>query len=826
MRRARRQRVRRRLSSSTLGVRQGAAELRQEGRIFGTLAIEVLTGVFIAISLLVGIEALSTWLGRYYHLGSLFAPVSSSSYSTLVGAAVAALATFLALFFTTVGVIASTAYARVPGGVRDLFVRERTSTIYVRVVVLALVFGTALLAFPVVSARSFRGLTVVTFTALTLFSVFSLAILGRSLFNFFDPSTLSERLYPQFIRAVRSASASRRRVPDDVEQQNAHHRAATALIRYGELATLVSTRDVRDGRAPEILIYQLLTCWSANSGWKSSIPTNSEWFARTGSHPNWLTMDHNQLNMALQTRSGVAPTLSPDPLWVERRLSALISQLLPALTADGEWSRAISVLDTINTVLSRLGTRLQMDEAFLLLGVVTNYRLSLPATTGTAEDESLFRLALAERQVLGVTNLWLGLATPYENINPQSISENLDKAILRDTAPYSAGAPRELLVLLEEIAAGVAYEQRTETERITPAWWLHHLCARVMSKILTEAIASVVSLVEDSLVSPLVTDPPNDPEYNAVRIFDLLELLHKIGFHMQTVQAALSSLRSLRHAPSGDELWTDFTLPIDAVPRMERQLLPILGLAALQLPATSHDSSRPDLFGQAYRRLFDSTFRAVLNGEDDLARLLFPIVVDVASRARVRLSVDLSDQRVREQVIFGTEPLVDIMELSGYAILMTRVNGQGIADVVRETWNRVFDNNTSPDLANGLTAVLSTQENNYALTSGGLTRTGRQMELARLLRDGGIVSDFGSWGHNEQPAHNDPVVAVLAPDDMMGIHHDLADLFIVDYLANRPRPDGSLLTLTRGAERLRESIEHARRRTGVAGEGEGREDGR
>jgi hypothetical protein len=45
----------------------------------------------------------------------------------------------------------------------------------------------------------------------------------------------------------------------------------------------------------------------------------------------------------------------------------------------------------------------------------------------------------------------------------------------------------------------------------------------------------------------------------------------------------------------------------------------------------------------------------------------------------------------------------------------------------------------------------------------------------------------------------------------MGINHDLADLFIVEYLALRPDLAG--LDIPRGAEMLRESIEHQRRRT-------------
>ena len=98
----------------------------------------------------------------------------------------------------------------------------------------------------------------------------------------------------------------------------------------------------------------------------------------------------------------------------------------------------------------------------------------------------------------------------------------------------------------------------------------------------------------------------------------------------------------------------------------------------------------------------------------------------------------------------------------------------------------------------------------FALTSGGVGRTNRQMELTRILTAQGIVGQEHFWGEQYTEAHHDPIVATFAPDGLMGIHHGLADLFIVEYLALRPDLAG--LEIPRGAEMLRESIEHQRRR--------------
>jgi hypothetical protein len=811
---ARRQRARRTLSIAILGIRERSDQTKQGAKDLLALVASALTGVAAALLLVVVVEAIAALLNHFFHWGSLFRPVSSSSYETFVGAAVGAQATFLALFFTTVGVIASTAYARVPGEIRQLFVRERTSTIYVWNVVFALVVGITLLALPVVSGYQFRALVVVLFALLSLFSVLSLVILGRRLFNFFDPSALTERIYPEFVRAVRGASAAGEHVPDDVEQKAAHDRAARFLRRYEQLVTLIAAREIQDSTAPQKVAYQLLGCWRLNSALKSSIPAKSEWFHRTPSHPNWLTMEHNQLSTALETRTGIQPTLVPDPLWIERRFSSLVGALLPSLGTTNEWGRLISVIDAANELIFELAKRLQVEEAFLLLKTIGEYRRTVlvdaEGTTDISGDRKMFRLALAEREVLGFTSLWLGLARPFEFLNLENLTASFDTAVESLPNAYKAGAPRDLLSLFEDIASGIAFERKVEHERITPDWWVHHLCGRVYAATIKDAVCTFVDEVEATLVASLVAEVDSDPETTAVRIFDLLELLHKIEFHLQTVHAALDSLQTLRHEPSADELWPDAVLPDDKPRALEEQLLVKLGTAAVGLPSTPHDESTPDLFGQAYRRLFDATFHAIVEGRDEIARQLLPITIAIADRARQRLVHDLAGERMRQQAIFGTEPLVDMMELSGYALLMSLVSGAGIWPTVRAVWDSILDAGTAPELARQLTAVLTLQENVFALTSGGVGRTSRQMELTRILTARGIVGQAHLWGEPHTEPHHDPIVATFAPDGLMGIHHDLADLFLVEYLALRPDLAG--LEIPRGAEMLRESIEHQRRR--------------
>jgi hypothetical protein len=812
-----------RISRAWLTVRDRAAQVRQDGRVLTYLLRSVLAALVVTAVVVAALEAAAGALYHVLHWGNLFEPVTAESYSGFVGAAVGAEAVFLALFFTTVGVIAATTYAQVPAEIRSLFIRERTSLLYVWNVAVALLVGLTLLTMPVVTDREAHGITVLLFAVLTAFSVLSLVLLGLQMFNFFDLSTLSYPLPRRFVQAVKAASAARKEVPAEIQQQAAHDRAAEVLRQYRQLTDLIRGRGIPEANAPEWIARQLLVCWNAASDLKPTIPTKSKWFSLTAAHPNWLTMNHTQLNMALSTRAGVQPTLAPDPLWIEHLIADCVDRLLPTLSTKAEWQRAIRVVDEANDLILYLASRLQLEEARLLRQTVVTYvhvvagarGESVPGDDGSAadgEEWEVFSLAAADRETLAFTRFWLGLVGRFQQIDSQALMTSFDAAVATAQGPYQSGAPRALLTLFEDIAKGIEFERRTEHQRITPAWWVHHLAARTLTRTLVAAVRDFFEEVQTELIDPLVEDTGASPDVATLRIFDALELAEKLRFHLKTVHRAIEVLDTLRHDPSNDELWPDTALPDDAPEMLEEQLLRKLGDVALHLVPERHDSGRPDLFGQAYKVLFDATFHAILEGRGEFGRKVFPVAIAMAERARTRLIGDLAAERQREQVIFGTEPLVDMMELSGYALLMSELNGEGIWPDVHDIWDRVLSTDTAPALARQLSAVLSAHENLFGLlTSGGIGRTERQMGLGRLLEARGIVDRHDLLpGESAEPEPTSPVIAAFAPWQPGFISHDLADLFIVEYLIKRP--DMADIEIPRGAKTLQESLEFHRRR--------------
>jgi hypothetical protein len=808
-------------------LRDRLAQFIQDGGLFAQLVIQAVPTGLVTLLLLLGLEAVAAVLNGH-HVGwahALDGHVAPERYEAFIATAVGAQGTFLALFFTTVGVIASTAYANVPGEVRQLFVHERGSRLYITNVVGALVFGVAILSMRLIDHQP-HVLTVLSLSLLTVFSVLSLAALGTGLFNFFDLSSLATPLPGRLRRAVGAVTAGRSSLPSEAVQQASHERAAAVLSVYGQLTTLLSQRAGGEVRAPLRLARQLLEVWLQYAARKPAIPTASHWFARVPSHQNWLTADHDRLTMALTTSTGLSAELIADPLWLERELARHLSGLLPLLVAPGSWGVAIGVVDRANQTIEFLASRLQVEEALLLraamvaqLGVAESKvpaeaEAEAPSLSVAAATGRTFRLAAAERSVLTLTSAWLGVVRAAEWIaDSERVSRGFEAAVSGPTAPYRAGAPSELLSVLELIAAGIAFERRTEGQRITPLWWISHVAARALSRQLQSVVARLLAEVDRGVVAPLEAAQGADPELAVVQLFPALELVAKIVDHLPTVQRALDALETFRHPAAADDGWAPPNLATGEPTVLEGRLLRRLGRVIMDLPAKTYDSTKPDVFGRAYKVLFDGTFVAILEGHDELSGDLFPVLMTAVERASRRLVGDLAQALPLLRHVFSTEPVIDLMEISGCALLMSELDGRGIWAQVRALWDTILARDTGPALVKHLMTVLAARATIFAVTQGALARTERRFRLERLLRGRGIHGheDSGRFRRDRRPAHASPVVTAFAPG-WLG-HHELEDLFVAEYLLGRPEVDG--LPIPNGVRDLRDQLDLERRR--VAG---------
>lgn len=755
-------------------------------------------------------EGVARWV-RWLHVAGpgwgLDHRVSPDTFEAFAAALVGSLAAFLALFFTTLGVVAATAYADVPEQLRTVFLRERQNTAYVNTVVRALVFGTTLLTAHAVGYHPYAA-TVVVFAVLCLLSVLGSAALGVGLFNFFDLAKLAAPLPKRFLDAAARAAVSSRGLPPSEQQQNAHEDAATMLRLRRDVLQLITERGGTRTTAPAAL-YATLEMWSRYAECKPAIPTDSAWFARSRMETNWLTLN------PFEARDPLAPSsagvqIAPDLLWAERELAEHYITLLRPVVQGEDWQIAMDTVTPTAELVGYLVADLQVHEALLLCQAASavidhaSEDRDAPKVRGdTAPDRiqrQRLRTAAVQAGLVVRGHMWQGVAVAAQRVADPEVGDRLEYAAHAPNHPsVTATLPisRDLRALLDAMAVGFTLEREAAGSEISPGWWVRHFAARSLTWSLHTTADELLEDLHAYLPARHVAIAGlDDAEALVTLLLGALDTVRLAEFALGHIDQAVARLATLRRDVASDEPWPVWNPDRSALTARRTELLCALGPATVRLPGRPRLGDDPDLLGRAYLVIADALFHAVMDGDDATAATLFPAVMTTALRAHRRTTADLGDRSSISHLIHAAAPLIDIMLISGYTLFLHAVDGGGIWPTVREAWDAYTER---PGLVRGLAGILEERHNEVPVD---MRRQHWEQRFERWLTERG--PEFTRRRPGQE--HHSPVVRAALHQGSLRTYL-MADLFLLEYLVTRP-----------GAEELKPGLHVRRLRDALAQE--------
>lgn len=717
--------------------------------------------------------------------------------AALVGAAVAIAATLLGLYYTTVGVIASTIYKAVPGDVRDLFITERNSESYLKVVILTIAVGIVVLVFEALDLPV-TGLTLLLLGLLAAFTCIGLVVVTKHLFDYFDPSKLSLPLLKRIMKSIRVATHPKTRGAAH-RQADAHYDAYKALASFRHLVETLEGPEFRNATAPVTLTRQLLAVLNTYSDWKYTIPTDSNWWDRVPRHQNWLTIDHSRLELALHSSVSYPAEPQPDYLWLENTIARVLRKALAVAFRSQAGANALAISGEVSGLVWGLCARLQIEEALAVEAAWDQVILAVTTTGDVAAPDAddyeirLNQMAAAESLVMPLTQMLLGLERAAQTIVDRDLPAEFDAAVRDPDALYRGTLPTGTRQMLEGFATAIEREIRVEGRRITPAWWLNHMAARSMAEALLATEAGVLAEVRrrtTEQVAHFRSEGRND--LAAITGMSALELLHKIEVHEPMIRQAEARLATFRNANTSIDHWPERPkAPFD--PASEHaDMLRTLSELLPALQKQKFDPREPDLYGQLYQFTVDGAFRAILRGDNERGLSMYTAALLEMYPARQRILADLERQEGGIRLTYAVEPIITAMDLAGYALLIHELDGAGIWPQIKSMWDALLKEH--PDIAGFALMVANYVDGTFALTVGGLERSRRSSELDRLLEARDIRRrEWYSWADDtdtELP-HSSPIVSAFAPDGY-GMQEDLYALFLAEYLKDHLPDDTDL----------------------------------
>jgi hypothetical protein len=423
-------------------------------------------------------------------------------------------------------------------------------------------------------------------------------------------------------------------------------------------------------------------------------------------------------------------------------------------------------------------------------------------------DRTVESIAIADLSTCVLMQIVLGMSDRLRPMTADSFAE--ETADLDPIASLSTSWPLEVVNQREYIGERLARERIVEGERISADWYVRQLLALSMSRFFARAVPVLVVQLEKMPASVQDRLDAQQPIIAAAILQRGLETCQKFAVHLEEFSASLGRIATLRRAMDMPWTDTDWEDAQERVAEVRTQLLLLTAKVAIEVSSIDTGGEIPDYFGASYRFLAEECLQDIVSNRPETFGRLFPAFFASSLSAHERLTRDLAAYDQKSQIIFSTEPIDDLLEISGYAILERELGNAECWASVKELWDRYLQANDRTQFFTFLFAVLSYRGATFGIKPGDIGRTTWQQAFRQHLVDQGLRPrrGYGLYGLDDEEFDVDSPL-LRAATEGMGLR-DTSQAFIAGYLLTWPESQG--LELPRETQVFLESLEFSRGR--------------
>ena len=665
--------------------------------------------------------ALESWIGgRLTGLALIPTGDTKPPFDAFPTLAVQVSASLLGFYLASVSIVLGTSYHDVSGDVRALVLDDTRTRLHLKAVGVAIGAGLSLVLLQSFEV-TYGYLTVGLYALLVLFSGYTFSQLALGAFNLFNPISLSGEPLRVLYRAINQINSKGLSGHEAVLRATVE-RANRSLRVLAELIDITCKRASVDRRGLATVIENLLALVNLYAQRKHLLTPTSAWFIQEPVYPRWIEASHHEVSIALKTSTPLQPKLEPKADWLERRSAELAAAALGSCIVANDQDAALRITAAVESAVRTLARSSHFEDAVTFARIVRDKCWS-------SQSENDGQFAIVEFPPFFLTEMLLGWreaieswpdeihsavsATEWDNPNAKSVQ-------IRGSSRVWAAAQR----LLEEVRA----EHDIEGQRVTPDWYLKLALADEAILSLREFAAQLPGLLDD-FTMPAPQLPSSALKASTGQ--QALQSLAKADLVADEITQAVESLENLRmeNEPQPSQEFEGLRMSIQD---RRTSTLGLIAEAITKLtPRTSQ--STPDLFGSAWFTLVHHTEDAIVTGDGALVSRVFPKILLATLKLEENvLSTYRPPTYEYNSAIF--DPMIDILELSGLAMVYAALREDKSDDPIRKAWLAYFESRDQPETtAEWILNVLDAKDGSPSL--GFSARDMARTEWERRLSD-------------------------------------------------------------------------------------------
>ena len=700
------------------------------------------------IGLILGVERL---LARFAFPSLIPAGTDPSSLWAFPTLAVPVLASFLGFYLATVGIVVGNSYSKASAGVRRLLLIDEGLKRHLWWLGVAIGYGLVLVLLRSLGV-TFGYMTLIAYALVVALGGWAFMQLAFGAFNLFDPALLSKDPLLRLSRSIDNFNSDALLGNDAL--LNRWARDANASIQnIAELIDLAGERKQRSRESLVCVTKFLMNAVRSYTAKKHLLSLTGGWFLRRLTYQRWEEASEWEIQPALQTSTPLLPEEEPVTDWLEQQAARVASAAFKVCIEANDGNSAIRITKSAADTARVLAECSLIDEA---LSFASTFHKECSTLRPSSEEVAHIWAANPFSIFMGLLVGWRKGVLSW----PSNICETVETTKWRDTKTNTvqirgpSRLRRDGQRLLDQIQA----EQAISGCRVTPDWYLR-------SEL---AISGLTALGDFAKELPHALDQyfPNEsnakdaPQIRAVAGLQALQTLRKCQLVIDALSEAKTGLEALVRGNSPTAP-TEFESLRTHIQSRFNESLGLLAETLRDLPMDSSGSS-PDFSGRIFSTLVHHIEQAVASGDAELVKRAFPsILPSAASRFDHLVATHETPGWLPGPRVYA--PIVDVLELSGLALLYEALRGDNSAEPVRTAWRDwIQEANPHEVRAKQVLNILDTVASSIPLV--GMTRLEWIDRLSDQVIEAGYA--FPRYPFRNEPAKNAPrLIRILGVSD-------------------------------------------------------------
>ena len=723
-----------------------------------------------------------------------------SSYRTLLESVIGVGAVFIGLYYAAISAIGSAIYAKVPNNIRGLLAQERFGNAYMRTLALFTSFSVCLLAFHTAGFEPII-LAIPLLILGAILMIFGFIRLGARAFNLFDPINLSSNLFVELQHLHRQVQVGGYRWSDQSFQHRFHKIAQGNIDTLATLSEIAAKESHLNGRPFTSLCNNLLLFLRNYERKRKLIPTNSLWYRQRYEHSDWYQTGDTETFLAHETATGLQPKVVSDPRWVESLILPIVQLCLEINIKESRYSIVNELFNYLDIYVQQLASEHQVEYAFDVIGKIFSSCKDLIFAEGEELiiEESLEHMRICKHLATLPINVLLAYTRSLEGYGQNTIRQRIRSINWQsEKSIYRAKFAVHILPRLEWMHSRLAFEKRIEGKIISAPWYLQELItqqeAENLCSVMTCLCEKNCELYEHWIE---VATSTKHPWLKAVIVSTEWEYWNKFKYNMNTLNQLWNNLNSDQRIEGLPWPNLDFDELIAESGEREKELLKLMSEENLLLSLISRPQSYPDFTGQFLHTVGEASFIAMCENDCEMVETLFKRYFggSLLQFQKLRPNELGTDQQSLNNLKIAAAPLLDLMDISGYAYLLSDYHDTPhLKEPIVEAWDKYLNEEQENQRLQSLAAATSLSESGFEIEHRGINRTRWKQMIQRLLANverQEIPPDPNRITIDPEPrtapVHESALVMIFAgrSDPFPYTPYDGIDIFLAKYIRQR-----------------------------------------